>query len=436
MWHNLLLENVVYVRQIIAKALMLGMQENTKITAKLNDLKSNVDAMTQAMLYQNGVDMDINQDDIKSMFSSEEKARIENAYRRAFEEYKNTRINNQVSVDFNNGFNGETLALGQYSLKDSVDTTKSFAKEVSDIAKGEWDNNNNAVLVNKNSPQWMINAGYNDLPILMTKKHIENAMGIGSKGNQHNVSQNVLSSMPNLLQEPIAVFNYKGNDLLAILKATDNNGNVVVAAIKPNGVGRYTGVEIDTNFLLSAYGKEQVVNFFDKTLNNGNIIYSENGINKKEVLQTILKYQTLDNGYMARPGLQLPDHHLTSSDKIITEDKGNVKYSLEDTNGNKLSEQQSEYFKNSKIRDDDGNLIVVYHGTYEDFNVFDSSKTRANMDIQGNFFSPWKLDAEGYGPNVKAYYLNIKNPASESVAHKALNMFSGKMKLAKRQETI
>ncbi len=72
-----------------------------------------------------------------------------------------------------------------------------------------------------------------------------------------------------------------------------------------------------------------------------------------------------------------------------------------------MSKQQSEYFENSKIRDDDGNLRVVYHVTYEDFNLFDSSKARANMDIQGNFFSPWKLDAKGYSPNVKTYYLII-----------------------------
>lgn len=72
-WHNLLLLNVVYVHKITTKTLIPGVQENAKLTAKLNDLKSNVDAMAQAMLYQNGVDMDINQDDIKSMFNRKKK---------------------------------------------------------------------------------------------------------------------------------------------------------------------------------------------------------------------------------------------------------------------------------------------------------------------------------------------------------------------------
>ncbi len=79
----------------------------------------------------------------------------------------------------------------------------------------------------------------------------------------------------------------------------------------------------------------------------------------------------------------------------------------------------------SKVVDEDGRPLVVYHGTDADFNVFDRSKGRSTMDIQGSFFSPWELDAEGYGGNVRAYFLNIKNPAPEGVAYRALNRFKG-----------
>lgn len=96
-----------------------------------------------------------------------------------------------------------------------------------------------------------------------------------------------------------------------------------------------------------------------------------------------------------------------------------------DSEGNKLSKQQSEYFKNSKARDDDGNLLKVYHGSDADFTVFDKTKGRSNMDIQGSFFSPYEIDAKGYGKNVKAYYLNITKPASEGMLYKALNKFKG-----------
>ena len=103
-----------------------------------------------------------------------------------------------------------------------------------------------------------------------------------------------------------------------------------------------------------------------------------------------------------------------------------TKFSLDiDSDGNKLTQQQAEYFKKSKVRDENGNLLKVYHGTTENFTVFDKTKGRSNMDIQGMFFSPWEIDAKGYGSNVNAYYINITNPASERMGYMALRKFQG-----------
>lgn len=118
--------------------------------------------------------------------------------------------------------------------------------------------------------------------------------------------------------------------------------------------------------------------------------------------------------------------HSVSQENAPVKDS-TTRFSLSDTdsNGNTLTAQQRSYFKESKIVDEDGNLRVVYHGSSENFNTFDVSKGRANMDIQGSFFSPWDIDAQGYGDNVRAFYLNIKNPAPEGVAYKALNAHKG-----------
>ncbi len=108
-------------------------------------------------------------------------------------------------------------------------------------------------------------------------------------------------------------------------------------------------------------------------------------------------------------------------------DDVNTKNSLKltDSEGNELSAEQQEFFKNSKVRDEDGKLLVVYHGTDAGFTVFDRTKGRSTMDIQGSFFSPWEIDAQGYGSEVKPYYLNITNPVGEGAAYKALNRFKG-----------
>ena len=101
-----------------------------------------------------------------------------------------------------------------------------------------------------------------------------------------------------------------------------------------------------------------------------------------------------------------------------------TKFSLDiDSDGNKLTQQQAEYFKNSKVRDENGNLLKVYHGTTENFTVFDKTKGRANMDIQGMFFCPLEIEAKDYGSNVNAYYINITNPASERMGYMALRKF-------------
>lgn len=114
-------------------------------------------------------------------------------------------------------------------------------------------------------------------------------------------------------------------------------------------------------------------------------------------------------------------------EQLVEENSGKVRFSLKstDSDGRELSAEQRAFFRDSKVVDEDGQLLVVYHGTDADFTVFDRSRGRANMDIQGSFFSPWELDAQGYGGNVTAYYLNITNPADEATAYRALRRYQG-----------
>ena len=117
------------------------------------------------------------------------------------------------------------------------------------------------------------------------------------------------------------------------------------------------------------------------------------------------------------------------NENIMLQNKGNVntQFSMRiDSDGRELSEAQQEFFKDSKVRDEEGRLLTVYHGSDKEIFVFDRTKARANMDIQGSFFSPWEIDAQGYGGKVGEYYLNIVNPASEAMGYKALKKFQSK----------
>ena len=94
-----------------------------------------------------------------------------------------------------------------------------------------------------------------------------------------------------------------------------------------------------------------------------------------------------------------------------------VQYSDIDSEGNELTAEQQEFFKNSKVRDADGNLLVVYHGTGADFTVFDINRSGQNYEGssqygRGMYFAGGRNGAlawSGYTKHVKAY-LDIRNP--------------------------
>ena len=87
--------------------------------------------------------------------------------------------------------------------------------------------------------------------------------------------------------------------------------------------------------------------------------------------------------------------------------------------------QFKEWFRKSKVVDEAGKPLVVYHGADSDFTVFDMDKTRLNMDIRGAFFSPYEDEPVGSGKNVRAFFLSIQKPATAEQAYKVLRMFQG-----------
>lgn len=87
-----------------------------------------------------------------------------------------------------------------------------------------------------------------------------------------------------------------------------------------------------------------------------------------------------------------------------------LKEPSEDSEGNDLTDQQKEFFKDSKIVTEDGNLKVMYHGSPNEFTVFDRKKARSSAYFgKGFYFSDSSNQAGVYGNNYKVY-LNIKNP--------------------------
>ena len=92
-------------------------------------------------------------------------------------------------------------------------------------------------------------------------------------------------------------------------------------------------------------------------------------------------------------------------DHIGEVDENGLKY--------KLSPEQETFFKDSKVRDENGNLKTVYHGTDAEFDVFNPHNTSSNKWGAGNYLAFDENAGKNYGKNVKEMYANITSPISD-----------------------
>lgn len=82
----------------------------------------------------------------------------------------------------------------------------------------------------------------------------------------------------------------------------------------------------------------------------------------------------------------------------FNEQSKDIRYSLKDSSGRTLSEEQAEYFKDSKVRDEDGSLKVMYHGTTQHgFTVFDPAMSDDKTSL---FFTDSIGTAESYSGSL------------------------------------
>ena len=152
-------------------------------------------------------------------------------------------------------------------------------------------------------------------------------------------------------------------------------------------------------------------------------LLNSKGVDSTEVLQ---EYGY--DGIIAEDEFVVFDsNQVKNVDNVKPTESKDIRYSLTDKQGRKLSEQQQEYFKDSKVRDENGKLLVMYHGTPKgEFTVFDNSQNKRlnsyyKNDEQVHFFTTKKGFAKLYsGEDGATYktYLNITNPYVAEIENK------------------
>ena len=316
----------------------------------------------------------------------------------------------------NQGFGSEIVnAIKEYAEKNGKDV-EAF-KELS-TAKGFWDKtlrNNNA------ETRYSLSKNF-------TSKELDKYnVPADSFSDQIDIGTIKLDN-GDTLKLTSREFN-SGYELIRQIKGTKNNGEEAILAFtkkgKPTDDYDYKNDRVvydyDTYVIKHLEGAERGDHSGTALLNQLIKEAKENGI------KTIVAYDTTHN-LDGRPSKTFWEKEgfvdNGEGDHILDLVDTNEKYSqapTEDNQGRKLSKQQQEYFKNSKVRDENGNLLEVYHGTSSTFNIFDKAKIGANTNNEGLFgkgfyFTNIESVADSYskyreGDNhVKKGYLNITNP--------------------------
>lgn len=221
----------------------------------------------------------------------------------------------------------------------------SFAKQVDAVLSGA--DTASTHLKVMGTPLILRQLGAQNLPILMTAKHLRNIVaesGEDTSANYHGLEIDIVKQLPELLADPLIVMDSmtKPDSVVVITSAVDKNNRPILGAIKFDGFGRQDGKIIEANILASVYGKDNFENFIRRNVEAENVLYWS-----KEKSQDL----------SVNPGFQLPDVLASlDSNTIIRKAKAFVNSSEEKTEDfNKNSTEQrtvspiySDYLKTQK----------------------------------------------------------------------------------------
>lgn len=163
------------------------------------------------------------------------------------------------------------------------------------------------------------------------------------------------------------------------------------------------------------------------TTKEGNKLYIDELYVEKQKQGTGTKIVEALKDYAEKANLTIETNRELSTakdfwNKVLRKKSGSI-----DSEGRTLSKEQQEFFRDSKIRDAEGNLLVMYHGTEANvgipeeykFTVFDEDKQGSHGSWFGNgfYFTDDKNHAKDYAHSkgdIYEVYLNITNPYEPS----------------------
>ena len=313
-----------------------------------------------------------------------------------------------------------------YSADENI-MQNDFEEKVDQIENNTY--NSNDVVIMGRTPKVLQDIGFNSLPVAMTKNHIysvavsearaKNEGRYKKNTNYHDLGFNTVKQIYNKISDPLMVIahpdftNKESRDsthkVIALVDLSVNNKQVI-APIVVDFESRYNKKIIDVNLVATYFNKNNIHDLIKEAIaleNNNQVGFYY--LDKKRT-QSIIKQK----------GYQLPSVlNNLSSNIIIRKIDSNVNKKINKITQSKqfvrwFGDWQNKPKTASKVVDGNGEPLVVYHQTGNDFTVFDTKHTGAGeFDSEmptGIFMKPTNSNIGLSGNKQMALYANIRNP--------------------------
>lgn len=163
--------------------------------------------------------------------------------------------------------------------------TNEFGQQIDDLLAGKR-NKKDSLVVLPNTPKILQELGAEDLPITVTSGKLERIMNAEGKQKKqyHDLGIDIVKQLPEALNRPLNILKSHDNSYVVVTDLADKQDRTIIASIKIDGTGRLDNVEILSNVMTSAYGRNGYDSYMQRNIAEGNMVYDiDEGIIKENL---------------------------------------------------------------------------------------------------------------------------------------------------------
>ncbi|MCM1244709.1 MAG: zincin-like metallopeptidase domain-containing protein [Roseburia sp.] len=242
-----------------------------------------------------------------------------------------------------------------------VKQEKSFSEQVDEVLSGNADRYNDLKVCD--TPQILLDAGCEQLPMLYTKAHLRKALlPKDTRKHNHGLEVEQIKKLPEYMAAPAMLIDSstREDSIIIVFSALDNESSPLIATVRPNGTGTYDLEVQNSNFITSVYGRDNFEQFLHLSLENNKLLYWNK--TKSQELFSVL-------------GLQFPKGFNNLDYDIIIHQSNNIVKTISEKNeeiamaepGREASENVEE--KLERVPGEKVTVAIESSEDYSDFNT-------------------------------------------------------------------